>query len=243
MPTALSVAAHPTPGNRLTSILFSSLVKRRALDTRRRASIAAAIASQSTPAKRSASADLVSTSNAAGDTGDADAYTTVQSNNYDSFPSAIGNKFLQELRSKRRELREKSKNVSIDLRIDFNRRMHHRPIRRAQDIFDVHFQSQDDEEQLFLSRTNIFTEAAQEQMRDDIYKELNRQQAKRYRKRNRHLIVGRSLLMLMTSLFVMMSLILVYAVNDLYKRATYSDAMLPEQDFIPMSFDQPAKSY
>ncbi|CAF1542679.1 unnamed protein product, partial [Rotaria sordida] len=48
----------------------------------------------------------------------------------------------------------------------------------------------------------------------------------------------RSLLIFMTSLLALMSLILIYAVLDLYNRANHSDAKIPENKFVPMIYDK-----
>ena len=247
LPTTIQTANEKSTTTRLNSFL-----KRRSLDPRRRATIAAAFASLGNQIRRSTSAETIHDKNATSTQAlpssqttcslpkaneDYDVYSTTQSNNYDSNPPSITNKFLQELRSKRRELREKSKNISIDLRIDFNRRLHQRPVLRAQDIFAVHFQSHDDDDDHYLfAEPNIFTEESQEKIRNDIYQELNRQQIKQYRKQNRHLLVGRSLLVLMTAVLIIMGLSLICVVVDTYERAKYPDAKFPEKDFIPMIF-------
>ncbi|UJR20856.1 hypothetical protein I4U23_023966 [Adineta vaga] len=259
LPASILTTNDKPTNNRFNSSLFNSILKRRVLDTRRRATIAAAIASLGNQIKRSTSAEAIhhsditssiaipssqTASSLSKETEETDMYSTIQSNAYDSNPSSITNKFLQELRSKRRELREKSKNISIDLRIDFNRRLHQRPILRAQDIFDVHFQSHDDEnDDYFLSEQNFFTEESQEKIRNDIYRELNRQQVKQYRKHNRYLIVGRSLLVIMIAILAIMSFTLIYVVTDTFERAKYPDATFPEQDFIPMIFDKTTNFY
>ncbi|CAF1126588.1 unnamed protein product [Rotaria sordida] len=238
--------------NRISSRLFNTILLRKSLDIHRRATMTAAIASNNNQLKKSSSVDAIhkieSNSEFSSTTSQTkiaigngveeyDTYSTVQSNNYDTNPLRITNKFLQELRAKRRELHEKSKNISIDQRIDLNRRRNQRPIKRAQDIFDVHFQLNDDDD-LPLLESNMFTEENQEKIRNDVYNELNRQRTKQYDKYKRHLLLGRSLLTFMTSLLALMSLILIYAVLDLYNRANHSDAKIPENKFVPMIYDK-----
>ena len=163
----------------------------------------------------------------------------MQSNVYETNSIRPTNKFLQELRSKRRELQEKSKNVSIDQRIAFHRRQHPRRIVRAQDIFAVHFELNDEDDYpIPLTEENLFTEESQEKIRNDIFAELNRQQIKQYYKQHRHLLFARALLLLMTALFAFMSFTLVYVVSDLYDRGRYLDTKLPENEYISMIYDQ-----
>ncbi|CAF3420959.1 unnamed protein product [Rotaria sp. Silwood1] len=254
LPTSLS-SIYEKNKNRTSSRLFSAALLRKSLDIRRRATIAAAAGSTSEQLKKSSSVDAIHKTESksrspsatsrtdittGNDVEESDTYSTVQSNNYDTNPLRITNKFLQELRAKRRQLREKSKNMSIDQRIDLNRRQNQRSIIRAQDIFDVHFQlnDDDDDDQLPLLEPNLYTEEHQEKIRNDIYNELNRQRTKQYHKYKRHLLLGRSLLMFMTSLLAFMSLTLIYVVFDFYKRANYSDAKLPENKFISMIHDK-----
>jgi hypothetical protein len=238
--------------NRISSKLFTTFLRRKSLDTRRRATVAAAVASLDNEVKKSASADLLhqvqSTSiprksttqtnfTVGSETEEHDVYATTQSNNnYDSNPLRITNKFLQELRFKRRELLDKAKNVSIDQRIAFQRQQNVRRMLRAQDIFDVHFELTDDDAP--LPEANLFTEDSQEKIRNDIYNELNRQRMKQYHKHHRHLLLGRSLLMFMTSLIAFMGFTLIYVVIDIFNRANHLDAKLPESEFIPMIFDK-----
>jgi hypothetical protein len=239
--------------NRSPSKLFSTILQRKFLDTRRRATIAAAMTSMGNKIKQSSSANMIhqidSTSTipnsinqakfVIGNEGEeSDAYSTIQSNNYDS-SSSRANKFLQELRSKRRELLEKAKNISIDQRIALRRR----EILRVQDIFDVHFELNDDENNFSLPESNLFTEESQEKIRNDIYNELNRQREKQCHKYHQHLLLGRLLLVFMTSLLVLMSLTLIYVVIDLYDRANYLDAKLPESEFISMIHDKKTNLY
>jgi hypothetical protein len=248
LPASLSLAKEKTNPNRLSSRLFSAILQRRSLDTRRRATLAAAVASFSNQIKRrSLAVETVyeneststppSQANFPIDTenDEADVYSTTQSNNYNTNPLRLTNTFLQELRLKRRELHEKSKNIAIEVRID----RHRRQILRAQDIFDVHFHlNDDDDDNLLLSEQNMFTEESQEKIRNEIYNELNRQQKKQNRKHHRHLLLGRSLLMLMTSVLAFMSITLIYVVIDLYHRANSLDAKLPENEFISMIYDK-----
>ena len=154
-------------------------------------------------------------------------YSTVHSNTFDTDSLHLTNKFLHELRSKRRELHEKANNLSIDQRIERNRLQHKRHVMRAQDIFAVHFAMNENEDKL----SDIFSEAAQEKIRSNIFDELDRQRRKQYNKQHRHLILGRALLMLITSFLLLMSITLVYVVIDLYDRAKYADASFPESEF------------
>ncbi|CAF4479825.1 unnamed protein product, partial [Didymodactylos carnosus] len=64
-----------------------------------------------------------------------DPYSTTHSSQTQGGNSKTTNKFLNELRRKGRELREKRKDMSIEQRI-LQHKTHHL---RAQDIFDVHF--------------------------------------------------------------------------------------------------------
>jgi hypothetical protein len=257
LPASLSSAKEKNNPNRLSSRLFSSILQRKSLDTRRRATLAAAVASFSNQIKRRSLAVGAVCENESTSTpprsssqtnfpidtenDEADVYSTTQSNNYNTNPLRITNTFLQELRLKRRELHEKSKNIAIDLRIDRHRQQNQRRILRAQDIFDVHFHLNDDDDNddnLLLSETNMFTEESQEKIRNEIYNELNRQQKKQNLKHHRHLLLGRALLMLMTSVLAFMSITLIYVVIDLYNRADSLDAKLPENEFISMTHDK-----
>ncbi|CAF1393733.1 unnamed protein product [Adineta steineri] len=249
-PIPTSLPSNNGKTNRLTSGLFATMLKRKALDARRRVTLASAFASMGHQINKSSSAEILhkhesisshSQTNHGYNTEntESDVYSTTHSNNYDSNPSSITNKFLQELRTKRRELLEKRKHISIDTRIDLNRQLkNQRQILRAQDIFAVHFQLNDDDNDdsllLSSSQTNLYTEESQEKIRNEIYNELNRQQMKQYRKHNRHLFFGRSLLLLMTSLFAFMSLTLIYVVIDLYNRSKNLDAKLPDYQFQPI---------
>ena len=160
-------------------------------------------------------------------------YSTTHTIDASSFP--LENKFLQELRSKRRELREKGRHLSIDQRIALNRFRYERNIVRAQDIFDVHFASNDEE--IANVQQNTFNENTQEQIRNDIFNELDRQRIKQFHKQYRQLILGRALLMFITSVILFMSFTLVYVVTDLYDRANYFDATFGDNEFIPMIYD------
>ena len=167
-------------------------------------------------------------------------YSTGPSTNYDTTTMDTVSSFLQELRSKRRELREKGNNIPIDERIAHYRRRNEQKMIHAQDIFDVHFSLNNDDDNdndLLLPESKLFTEEFQEKMRTDIYDELNRQQRRKSDKRYRHLLLGRLLLMSMTALLVFMGLILMYAVFDLIGRANNLDAKLPENKFISMLTD------
>ena len=172
------------------------------------------------------------------DVDESDPYLTIQSNSYDTTVTRPTNKFLQELRSKRRELMEKSQNVSIDQRIALHRRQNQRPILRAQDIFAVHFELNDENDDPPLNQDHLFTEEAQEKIRNEIFAELNRQRKRQYHKEHRHLLLARALLMFMTSLFAFMSITLIYVVLDLYERAHYLATKLPDNEFVSIINDK-----
>lgn len=157
--------------------------------------------------------------------------STIQSNTLDTNSFGLTNKFLHELRTKRRELRAKSRNLSIDQRIALNRYQYNENILRAQDIFDVHFELDDDNDNI---KYNVFTEDAQEKIRKNIFHELDRQRMKQYHKQYRQLVLGRALLMFITSLLLFMSITLVYVVIELYDRANSLDIKIPDIEFIPM---------
>ncbi|CAM4917833.1 unnamed protein product [Rotaria socialis] len=161
-------------------------------------------------------------------------YSTIQSNVYDTNSLRLTNKFLYELRLKRRELRAKTHDLSIEQRIALNRCQRNQNRLRAQDIFDVHFELDDDRDSQFLN------EDLQEKIRSNIFNELDRQRMKKYYKEHRQLIFGRTLLMVFTSLIVFMSTTLVYVVIDLYDRAKYLDLNFPDNKFISMIYDQMA---
>ncbi|CAF2044474.1 unnamed protein product [Rotaria magnacalcarata] len=164
-------------------------------------------------------------------------YSTIQSNVSDTNSLRLTNRFLYELRLKRRELREKTHDLSIEQRIALHRCQRNQNRLRAQDIFDVHFElddNHDDRDSQFLN------EGLQEKIRSNIFNELDRQSMKKYYKEYRQLIFGRTLLMLFTSLIVFMSTALVYVVIDLYDRAKYLDIKFPDNKFISMIYDQMA---
>lgn len=165
-------------------------------------------------------------------------YSTIHTMDASSFP--VDDKFLQELRSKRRELREKGRHLSIDQRIALNRFQYDRNIIRAQDIFDVHFASNDDENTNV--QQDLFNENTQEQIRNNIFKELDRQRIKQFHKHYRQLILGRALLLFITSVILFMSITLIYVVADLYDRANYFNANFEDNQFIPIIYDDTNES-
>jgi hypothetical protein len=254
LPTSI-ISTNGKNSNRSPTKLFSSMLPRKSFDTRRRATMAAAMASAGNQLRKSSSADMIhkteptlilpnQTNTINENEGDeSDVYSTTQSNNYDTNSSRVPNKFLQELRLKRRELLGKAKNISIDQRIAIHHRANQRSVVRAQDIFDVHFEAVDDEDNIPIKDINLFTEESQAKIRNDIYHELDRQRTKLYHKHHRHLLLGRSLLAFMTLLLTLMSFTLIYVVIDLYDRAKHLDAKLPENEFIPMTYDKPPKFY
>ena len=164
-------------------------------------------------------------------------YSTTNSNIFDTMSLPFTNEFLHELRTKRRELREKARNLPIDQRIALNRQQNDREIIRAQDIFAVHFEMNDNEN----LPTNIFTEDAQEKIRNSIFDELDRQRMKKYHKQHRQLILGRALLIFITSLIMFMGITLIYVVIDLFERAKLAESNLPESQFISIAFDAPVE--
>ena len=153
-------------------------------------------------------------------------YSTVHSNSHDG----LGNKFLQELRSKRHELREKTKHLSIDQRIAIIRHKHNREKIRAQDIFDVNFELTDDDDK----QSDLINEDTQEQIRHDIFHELDRQRRKQFQKQHRHLVLGRAFLMFITSFIAFMSITLIYVVIHLIDKVKYFDT---DPEFLPMIYD------
>ena len=224
----------PLPTNIIRSIL-----KSKSFDTRRRATISAALATEKHQLRKSTSIDVLQNFEPIDENDESDVYSSIQSNGSDVGRSKNTNKFLHELRLKRRELREKAKNFTIDQRISFLRRENQRQILRAQDIFAVHFESHDDNEpSLSLKPTKLFTEEVQEQIRTDIYKELDRQRSKQFDKHYRHLILGRTLLVFMTLLITFMSLTLICVVVDIYDRAKTLDFTLPDNEYLPISKPQ-----
>jgi hypothetical protein len=157
-------------------------------------------------------------------------YSTLHSNAFDTNSLRLTNQFLHELRLKRREIHEKRSHLSIDQRIALNRQRNHREITRAQDIFDVHFELYENEN----IQVHMFTEDAQETIRKNIFTELDRQRMKQYHKQHRHLLLARTLLIFITSLFVFMSVTLIYVVIDIYDRANYIDSALLENRWLSM---------
>ena len=139
----------------------------------------------------------------------------------------LTNKFLHELRLKRRELLEKTKHLSIEQRIA----LHRRPvINRAEDIFAIYFELNNDQ-------NDIFNEHAQEKIRNDIFEELNRQRMKEFHKHHRQLLCGRAFLMFVLSLLVFMSITLIYVVIHLYDRAKYLEDKLLDKEFRAIVYD------
>jgi hypothetical protein len=249
---ASMISTNAKNSNRIRSKTLSSMLLRKSLDPRRRASTAAAMASTGNQLRKISSADVICKQDPVvilsnpvkeNEIDESDVYSTTQSNNNDTNHSRIPNKFLQELRSKRRELLGKAKNISIDQRIDFYRRENQRSLMRAQDIFDVHFESVDEEDNIPFKDMNIFTEESQEKIRKDIYNVLDNQRKKQYHKRHRHLLLGRSLLIFMTLLLTLMSFTLICVMIDVYDRAKHLDVKLPENEFIPMIFDKKTNLY
>jgi hypothetical protein len=161
-------------------------------------------------------------------------YSTIHT--LDTNSLRVTNKFLHELRLKRRELHEKGRHLSIDQRIALNRFKYNSGLKRAQDIFDVHFASEDDDDNSNTSY-DILNENAQDQIRKKIFYELDRQRLRQFHKQHRQLVVGRALLMLITSVILFMSITLVYVVIDLYHRANNLDNANEEIEFIPMIYD------
>jgi hypothetical protein len=157
------------------------------------------------------------------------------SNTFDTNSHRSANKFLHELLLKRRELHVKAKNLPIDQRIALNRSQHDRDRLRAQDIFAVHFELNDTDN----IQTDFFNEDVQENIRNKIFHELDRQRKKEYHKQHRQLVLGRALLMFITSLLIFMSLTLIYVVINLYNRAQYLDTKLADNEFLPMISDEP----
>ena len=201
-------------------------------DVRRRATIAAAM---NQPVKKSRSMGIIhsnGTSHLSHDDSDVDS-----SQSSDGLPVRTTNKFLEEIRLKRQELIAKAKNISIDQRIAFHRRQRTRnPC--AKDLFNIHFEIDDDEENISTKESHLFTEESQEKIRGDIFKELDRQRRKQYHKYHRHLLLGRALLVGITLLLIFMSLTLIYVVFDLYDRANFLDTKLPENQFVSILSDK-----
>lgn len=151
----------------------------------------------------------------------------------------LNNKFLHELRLKRRELHEKGRHLSIDQRIALNRFKYDRHIKPAQDIFDVNFASNDDDNNPNM-QYDIFNEHAQEQIRKNIFNELDRQRFKQLHKQHRQLVLGRALLMFVTSIILFMSITLIYVVIEFYHRANDLNLMSVDDEFVPVIYDDTA---
>lgn len=169
------------------------------------------------------------------ETDDAESYNSTL-HTMDTNTLHLNDEFLQEIRVKRRELHEKSQNVPIDQRIAFNRFRYQQDLIRAQDIFDVHFALDDD------MKNNVqgspFDEDSQQRIRTHIFNELDRQRMKQFHKQRRQLVLGRALLMFITSVILFMSITLIYVVIDLYDRARSFDSTMNEEEYISMIFDQ-----
>ena len=148
----------------------------------------------------------------------------------------LNDKFLQEIRVKRRELHEKGGNISIDQRIALNRFRYREKMLRAQDIFDIHFEL--DDETKTNNQTDKFNEDDQQRIRTRIFNELDRQRIKQFHKQRRQLVLGRALLMFFTSVLLFMSITLIYVVADLYDRANSLDSTMNDEEFISMIFDK-----
>lgn len=161
-------------------------------------------------------------------------YSTIQSTVNDTNSLRVTDKFLYELRLKRRELNEKTKGLPIEQRIALNRYQNYPRRMRAQDIFDIHFELEDDDK----DNNQFLNQDLQETIRNNIFDELDHQRFKKYYKQYRQLIFGRILLMIFTCVFLFMSITLVYVVGDLYDRAKYLDLNLPDNKFLPMSYDK-----
>jgi hypothetical protein len=142
----------------------------------------------------------------------------------------LTNKFLHELRLKRRELQEKAKNLSIDQRIALNYHRHGRAMIHAQDIFAINFELDDNDDK----QSDLIDEDKQEQIRNNIFHELDRQRIKQYHKRHRHLVFARALLILVTSFLVFMSITLIYIVIHLIDQVKSYDT---DTQFISMIYD------
>jgi len=136
---------------------------------------------------------------------------------------------------------KKSRNLNIDQRIELNRFQHGRVIKRAQDIFDVHFELNDDDDDNNNNNNmqyHLFNEDTQEKIRNNIFYELDRQRMRQFHKQHRQLILGRALLMFITSLLMFMGITLIYFVIHLYDRANYLDTKLDDNEFISMIYDE-----
>ena len=74
-----------------------------------------------------------------------------------------------------------------------------------------------------IIQSNLFNEDTQEKIRNDIFNELDRQRKKQFHKQHRHLVLGRALLMFITSLLAFMSITLIYVVIHLLDKVKYFD--------------------
>lgn len=148
----------------------------------------------------------------------------------------LNDKFLHEIRVKRRELHEKGGNISIDQRIALNRFRYQENILRAQDIFDIHFEL--DDETKTNNQTDKFNEDDQQRIRTRIFNELDRQRIKQFHKQRRQLVLGRALFMFFTSVLLFMSITLIYVAADLYDRANSLDLTMNDEEFVSMVFDK-----
>lgn len=161
-------------------------------------------------------------------------YSTVHSNALDTNSLRLPNKFLQELRSKRREIREKGKNMPIDERIAQNRCQNDQEILRAQDIFDIHFELNENEN----LPANVFNENSQAEIRNKIFHELDRQRRRQFHKQRRQQVLARAFLMFITSILLFMGITLVYVVVNLYDRIGDIEKTFLNIDFISMINDK-----
>lgn len=252
-PTSVSTYISPSNGktkNRSSSRIYNKILQRRSSDIRRRATIAAATDPDNNEFKKSSSADAISQADSKSRVSlttsltdapigskveESDTYSTVHSNYYDTNQKSITNKFLQEIRLKRREIREKAKNISIDQRIAFNRRENQRKILHVRDIFDVHFEPNDEDYNAPIVEPTIFTEEYQEKVRNDIYNELNRQRKKQHDRQYRQLILGRALLMVMIALLTYMSILLIFYMSNTLSRLTSLITNITDNQFVPMN--------
>ena len=132
--------------------------------------------------------------------------TNLINENENSLNVRSGNKFLQEIRSKRREFQQKAKHFTIDQRI--------KSYRRAQDVFSVHFHHDDDDDDEIEMNDDEF----QEKKREEIFNELNRQRKKQFVKTCRNRFFARLLLFLAFFILLAMSCTLVSSVVHLIHR-------------------------
>lgn len=213
-------------------------MSKKSFDARRRATMAAAM---NQPVKRTSSLGMIPSNDIerlVHDDSDIDSINQSQSN--DGQPTRITNKFLEELRGKCREFRVKARNLPIDQRIARLRTTN--PC--AKDLFKIHFEINDDDEDNQPTKdSHFFTEESQEKIRGDIFKELDRQRRKQFDKYHRHLLVGRALLVGITLLLIFMSLTLIYVVFDLYDRANFLESKLPDNEFISILSDNTTNRY